>query len=214
MNKFAAGLALCRPALTSHQNLTEYSILLQELLKSDGSTIHKARRPSPYTLPVKYLDAYISHLNDPGLKEILQMHRDDIPLFEEKLKHHTFIELCPLEKPEDIRAVTAFEQYASTLHAGDPPSRTVPCLPRIPDAYGGSGGLYRHPSGQNPRAAERADSGTAQLAAPFTPVVSYTTKTSNTPSWVYSRFLNLSLFLLFFALTICHYFFCADIVLQ
>ena len=102
--QFQQELAQCHPALTSHHNLSEYNVLLQELLKSDGSSIHKTFKPSPCTLPAQYLDAYISHLKDPGLRDILQMHRDATPLFEDKLKHQTFIELCPLEKPEDIRA--------------------------------------------------------------------------------------------------------------
>lgn len=102
--QFQQELALCRPALTSHHDPAEFGVCLRELLTSNSQVIHKASKPSPYTLPVKYLDEYISRIKDPTLKANLQMHRNDIPLFEEKLKNHTFIELCPLEKAEDIRA--------------------------------------------------------------------------------------------------------------
>lgn len=102
--QFQQELNLCRPALNSHHALPEFSVCMQELLKSDSPAIHKAFQPTPYTLPVKYLNAYISQVEDPEWKQIIQMHRDNIPLFERKLERHSFIELCPLATPEEIRA--------------------------------------------------------------------------------------------------------------
>ena len=102
--QFQQELALCRPALTSHHDPHGFSLCLRELLSCSSSVIHKTARPSPYTLPPEFLDVFIEESTDPAWKECLQMHREDIHLFEEKLKHHQFIELCPLASPGDIRA--------------------------------------------------------------------------------------------------------------
>ena len=104
VKQFQQELALCRPALTSHQNCFEFNACLQELLTNNSHVIHKALKPSPYTLPTEWLDVFIEQSTEPAWKENLQRHRDNAALFEEKLKHYRFIELCPLENPEDIRA--------------------------------------------------------------------------------------------------------------
>lgn len=102
--QFQQELALCRPALTSHHEPHNFNLCLRELLRCNSNVIHKAAKPSPYTLPRELLDPFIDQSAEPAWKENLQMHREDIDLFEEKLKHHKFIEICPLESPEDIRA--------------------------------------------------------------------------------------------------------------
>lgn len=102
--QFHQQLALCRPALTSHHHPQEFSSCLRELLVNNTQVIHKSSKPTPYTLPRKFLDLFIDQLSDPDWKANLQTHRDDAVLFEEKLKHSEFFELCPLASPEDIRA--------------------------------------------------------------------------------------------------------------
>ena len=102
--QFEYQLSLCRPALVSHRDPQEFSICLRELLLNNTPVIHKASKPTPYTLPRKFLDLFIEQSTDPVWKENLQTHRDDSALFEEKLRHTEFIELCPLAAPEDVRA--------------------------------------------------------------------------------------------------------------
>lgn len=102
--QFRYELSLCRPALVSHNNPPEFISCLQELLCDNSPVIHKVANPTPYTLPTRFLDAYICQESDPEWKKVWTMIRDDAKLFEEKLSHTGFIELCPLASPEDVRA--------------------------------------------------------------------------------------------------------------
>ena len=102
--QFQQELALCRPALTSHQDPSEFITCFRELLEDNSPVIHKVCKPSPYTLPRAVLDAYINTAVDSVWKKTLEMDRDDAALFEKKIARTGFIEICPLATAEDIRA--------------------------------------------------------------------------------------------------------------
>ncbi|MGN0505709.1 MAG: hypothetical protein ACI4FZ_04065 [Lachnospiraceae bacterium] len=102
--QFRYELSLCRPALVSHTGPEELITCFQELLSDNSPVIHKVSKPSPHTLPVKFLDLYIRQESEQRCKKMWEMIRNDAELFEKKISRTGFIELCPLAAPEDIRA--------------------------------------------------------------------------------------------------------------
>ncbi|MBO5153421.1 MAG: hypothetical protein J6C00_03585 [Eubacterium sp.] len=103
-DQFQYELSLCRPALVSHTDPNEFITCFRELLNDNSPVIHKASKPSPYTLPTECLDAFINETPESTWRTTLQMDLADASLFEEKLSRSSCIELCPLATPEDVRA--------------------------------------------------------------------------------------------------------------
>ncbi|MGN0244584.1 MAG: hypothetical protein ACI4DK_01315 [Lachnospiraceae bacterium] len=102
--QFEHELSLCRQALISHTDPADFIFCFRELLDDNSPVIHKVAKPTPYTLPRKYLDEYIRQEVNPNWAKPWEMFRDDADLFEQKISRTGFIELCPLASPEDIRA--------------------------------------------------------------------------------------------------------------
>lgn len=102
--QFKHELSLCRPALKTHTNPSDFITCFRELLHESGPVIHKVTNPTPYTMPRKYLENFIRQEKNPEWKEVWEMVADDAESFERKLSHTGFIELCPLATPEDLRA--------------------------------------------------------------------------------------------------------------
>lgn len=82
--QFQYELSLCRPAITSRTDSTEFTTCFQEFLKTNRDLIQAT--------------------DSPLVKESFQRHHENAILFEEKLSHCRLIELCTLSTPEDIRA--------------------------------------------------------------------------------------------------------------
>lgn len=102
--QFQYELSLCRPAITSRTDSTEFTTCFQEFLKTNRDLIHTVSKPCPYTLPQDCIEDLIQATDSPLVKESFQRHHENAILFEEKLSHCRLIELCTLSTPEDIRA--------------------------------------------------------------------------------------------------------------
>ena len=102
--QFQHELTLCRPALSSHTDPTEFITCFREHLNDSSPGIQKVASPLLFTMPHNYLDAFISQETNPDCKKMWETIKSDAALFEKKISRTDFIELCPLASPEDIRA--------------------------------------------------------------------------------------------------------------
>lgn len=79
--QFQYELSLCRPAITSHTDSTEFTTCFREFLKTNRDLIHTVSKPCPYTLPQDCIEDFIQATDSPLVKESFQRHHENAILF-------------------------------------------------------------------------------------------------------------------------------------
>lgn len=97
-------LSLCLPALKLHTDPDEYFSCLKEIFSCHGDAIQMVSPLSVNTLPRELLKCCIEDAGNPYWEASFHMYLDEIPHFEDCLKHTKCIDMCKLASTEEIRA--------------------------------------------------------------------------------------------------------------
>ena len=102
--QFQEYLSLCRPAMAVHRHPEEFFPRFQDIFSRGGEIIQNVSPLSISTLPRQLLEQYIQETDKANWKISFQMCLDEIPHFENQLKHEIFINMSRLSTVEEIRA--------------------------------------------------------------------------------------------------------------
>lgn len=118
--QFNEHIALCRPALSVYCDGSDFTRIFSEISKEQGNHIHMAFALSPNTLPRELLEQIIQSIDNPGWKSAFQNNLEQIPQFEELLKHTQFIDMVKLASPDEIRAGKVYITAPYETYPGQP----------------------------------------------------------------------------------------------
>lgn len=103
MQLYQEHLALCRPALTPHRDHKEFAPCLRNMFSRDCAMIQKVSPLSASTIPRELLEICISQTESSMWKSTYQLFLEEIPHFEERLKHFSYIDIACLPSAKEIR---------------------------------------------------------------------------------------------------------------
>ena len=96
-------LSLCRPALIPHRQHKEFSPCLRDMFSRNCAMIQKVSPLSASTIPGELLEQCIRQTDSSSWKASYQLFLEEIPHFEERLKHSRYIDIGHLSSPQEIR---------------------------------------------------------------------------------------------------------------
>ena len=125
--QFQEHLSLCRPALVAQSNVNEFFPCFLDIFTCTGMSIQMVSPLSVNTMPAQLLDQYIKETEKEEWKHTLQMYRNEIPHFEERLQQEIHIDMSYVATAEEV--LSGEVCIASSL-------KTDPELPRYtPETY-------------------------------------------------------------------------------
>ncbi len=112
-DQFKECLALCRPAIITHTDISEIFPAFDRLAASKTPIIQKAASLTAITMPKDLLDYVTAETEDDTWNNTLQKYTEDVTHFEKRLDTIPHIDICHLASAREIRegTVPMFPSY-------------------------------------------------------------------------------------------------------
>lgn len=104
--QFQEHIALCRPSLNVHQNPNDFLPCFLELFSRQGDTIQAVNSLSINSMPRELLKQLVRDAGTTDWVAGYKIHLEELPHFEEQLRHVPYIDMCQLASAAEVRSGT------------------------------------------------------------------------------------------------------------
>ncbi len=104
--QFQEHISLCRPSLNVHRDPKDFISSFFELFSRQGDTIQAVNSLSINSMPRELLEWCVREAGTTVWAEGFQMHLEELPHFEERLRQGPYIDMCCLASAAEIRSGT------------------------------------------------------------------------------------------------------------
>ena len=104
--QFQEHLALCRPSLNVHRNPEDFTACFSEFFARQGDTVQLVSTLSLNSMPFDLMEQISMKARSMEWAGNFNVHLNDIPHFEERLRKGVYIDMCYLATAEEVRSGT------------------------------------------------------------------------------------------------------------
>ena len=104
--QFQEHIALCRPSLNAHQDPRDFLPCFLELFSRQGDTIQAVNSLSINSMPRELLEQLVRDAGTSDWAAGYKIHLEELPHFEERLRHAPYIDMCWLSSAAEVRSGT------------------------------------------------------------------------------------------------------------